>query len=99
MKKENKEQWPFYEWETLVIRIDGWLGRNIAMTGEMTLSGNILKIGMLKEKLIAAYNAKIKKVYIPKANEADLDDIPDLIKNKMEIKLVSDYIEIYNDLF
>ena len=73
--------------------------RNIAMTGEMTLSGNVLKIGMLKEKLIAAYNAKIKKVYIPKANEADLDDIPDLIKNKMEIKLVSDYIEIYNDLF
>lgn len=73
--------------------------RNIAMTGEMTLSGNVLKIGMLKEKLIAAYNAKIKKVYIPKANEADLDDIPELIKTKMEIKLVSDYIEIYNDLF
>lgn len=73
--------------------------RNIAMTGEMTLSGNILKIGGLKEKLIAAYNAKIKKVYIPKANEADLDDIPDVIKNKMEIKLVSDYTEIYNDLF
>ena len=73
--------------------------RNVAMTGEMTLSGNILKIGMLKEKLIGAYNAKIKKVYIPKANEADLDDVPEIIKNKMEIKLVSDYIEIYNDLF
>ena len=73
--------------------------RNIAMTGEMTLSGNILKIGGLKEKLIAAYNDKIKKVYIPKANESDLDDIPDIIKNKMEIKLVSDYMEIYNDLF
>ena len=73
--------------------------RNIAMTGEMTLSGNILKIGMLKEKLIAAYNYKIKKVYIPKANESDLDDVPDIIKNKMDIRLVSDYMEIYNDLF
>lgn len=73
--------------------------RNIAMTGEMTLSGNVLKIGMLKEKLISAYNYKIKKVYIPKTNESDLDDVPEIIKNKMEIKLVSDYMEIYNDLF
>ena len=69
------------------------------MTGEMTLSGNVLKIGMLKEKLISAYNYKIKKVYIPKTNESDLDDVPEIIKNKMEIKLVSDYMEIYNDLF
>lgn len=73
--------------------------RNIAMTGEMTLSGNILKIGGVKEKLIGAYNGKIKRVYIPKANESDLDDVPDIIKSKMEIILVSDYIEIYNDLF
>ena len=73
--------------------------RDVAMTGEMTLSGNILKIGGLKEKLIGAYNGKIKKVYIPKANESDLDDIPKVIKDKIEIKLVSDYIEIYNDLF
>lgn len=73
--------------------------RDIAMTGEITLSGNILKIGMLKEKLIAAYNCKIKKVYIPKANESDLDDIPDIIKNSIDIRLVSDYMDIYNDLF
>ena len=73
--------------------------RNIAMTGEITLSGNILKVGGLKEKLIGAYNNKIKKVYIPKTNEPDLDDIPDLIKNKLDIVLVSDYKEIYKDLF
>ena len=73
--------------------------RNIAMTGEMTLSGNILKIGGLKEKLIGAYNGKIKKVYIPKANESDLDDVPKIIKDKLQIVLVSDYIDIYNDLF
>lgn len=75
------------------------ISRNIAMTGEITLSGNILKVGGLKEKLIGAYNNKIKKVYIPKTNESDLDDIPDLIKNKLDIVLVSDYKEIYKDLF
>lgn len=73
--------------------------RNIAMTGEITLSGNILKVGGLKEKLIGAYNNKIKKVYIPKTNEPDLDDIPLSIKNKLDIVLVSDYKEIYKDLF
>ena len=73
--------------------------RNVAMSGEMTLSGNILKIGGLKEKLIGAYNGKIKKVYIPKANESDLDEVPEIIKEKLDIVLVSDYIEIYNDLF
>ena len=73
--------------------------RNIAMTGEITLSGNILKVGGLKEKLIGAYNNKIKKVYIPKTNESDLDDIPLSIKNKLDIVLVSDYKEIYKDLF
>ena len=73
--------------------------RNVAMSGEMTLSGNILKIGGLKEKLIGAYNGKIKKVYIPKANESDLDEVPEIIKEKLNIVLVSDYIEIYNDLF
>lgn len=73
--------------------------RDVAMTGEISLSGNILKVGRLKEKLIGAYNNKIKKVYIPKANEADLDEVPDLIKDKLDIKLASDYMEIYKDLF
>ena len=73
--------------------------RDVAMTGEITLSGNILKVGGLKEKLIGAYNNKIKKVYIPKANEADLDEVPDLIKEKLDIKLASDYMEIYKDIF
>lgn len=73
--------------------------RNIAMTGEMTLSGNILKVGGLKEKLIGAYNGKIKTVYIPKANESDLDEVPKIIKDKLDIRLVSDYIQVYNDLF
>ncbi len=58
---------------------------DVAMTGELTLSGKVLPIGGLKEKLIAAYKAKIKTVLIPKKNfERDLDDVPDEIKEKME---------------
>ena len=62
---------------------------DVAMTGELTLSGKVLPIGGLKEKLIAAYKAKIKKVLIPKKNyERDLDDIPQEVKEALEIKVV-----------
>ena len=58
---------------------------DVAMTGELTLSGKVLPIGGLKEKLIAAFKAKIKTALIPKKNyERDLDDIPDEVKEKME---------------
>ena len=59
---------------------------DIAMTGEITLTGEVLPIGGLKEKLIAAYSAKIKKVLIPIKNyERDLDDIPEEVLNGLEI--------------
>lgn len=63
---------------------------DVAMTGELTLSGKVLPIGGLKEKLIAAYKAKMTKALIPKKNyERDLDDIPAEVKNAMEIKAVN----------
>ncbi len=66
---------------------------DVAMTGELTLSGKVLPIGGLKEKLIAAYKAKMKKALIPRKNfERDLDEIPDEVKDAMEIKPV-DVIE------
>jgi ATP-dependent Lon protease len=55
------------------------------MTGEITLRGNVLPIGGLKEKLIAAHRSGIKTVFIPKENERDLDDIPESIRNDLEI--------------
>jgi ATP-dependent Lon protease len=59
---------------------------DIAMTGEVSLIGDVLPIGGLKEKLIAAYKAKIKKVLIPQKNyDRDLDDIPDEVKEGLEI--------------
>jgi ATP-dependent Lon protease len=59
---------------------------NLAMTGELTLSGNVLPIGGLKEKLIAAHKAKMKQVLIPTKNfKRDLKDIPDEVKRDIEI--------------
>ncbi len=58
---------------------------DVAMTGEITLRGEILPIGGLKEKLLAAHRGGIKTVLIPEQNVKDLADIPDNVKNKLEI--------------
>ena len=59
--------------------------RNVAMTGEITLRGRVLPIGGLKEKLLAALRGGITKVLIPKDNEKDLEDVPDNVKQGLEI--------------
>mgnify|MGYP000621834588 CR=1 FL=1 len=59
--------------------------KDIAMTGEVTLRGNVLPIGGLKEKLLAALRGGIKTVLIPKDNEKDLPEIPDNVKEGVEI--------------
>ena len=75
------------------------VSNKIAMTGEMTLKGKILKIGGLREKIISAYNSGVTKIFIPKDNESDMDLIPDEIKNNINIILVNNYSEIYKELF
>jgi ATP-dependent Lon protease len=61
---------------------------DVAMTGEITLRGQVLRIGGLKEKLLAAHRGKIKTVIIPADNERDLKEIPDNVKAELEIKPV-----------
>ena len=61
---------------------------DVAMTGEITLSGEVLKIGGLKEKLLAAHRGGIKTVLIPEGNVRDLKEIPENIKEDLEIKPV-----------
>ncbi len=58
---------------------------DVAMTGEITLRGEVLPIGGLKEKLLAAHRGGIKLVLIPEENVKDLADIPDNVKNAIEI--------------
>ena len=72
---------------------------NYAFTGEVSLNGNILKIGGLKEKLVAAYNKNIKVVFMPKSNSEDLKDVPKEITDNMEIIPVSSFNELYTKLF
>ena len=62
--------------------------RDIAMTGEVTLTGQVLPIGGLKEKLLAAHRAGIKEVLIPKENEKDLVDMPKKIIDEIKITSV-----------
>jgi len=57
---------------------------DVAMTGEITLHGNVLPIGGLREKTMAAYKAEIKKVVIPKANVPDLEEVDEAVKSAIE---------------
>jgi len=68
--------------------------KDIAMTGEVTLRGNVLPIGGLKEKLLAALRGGIKTVLIPQENEKDLAEIPDNVKEGLEIIPVSHVSEV-----
>ena len=64
------------------------------MTGEVTLRGNVLQIGCLKEKLLAAHRAGIKKVLIPADNQKDLVEIPETIRKNIEIVSVKTVDEV-----
>ena len=72
---------------------------DVAMTGEITLNGDVLAVGSIKEKIIGAYNNNIKTIYMPYNNKVDLDFIPNNIKDKINIKLIKNYDEVYKDLF
>jgi len=73
------------------------IDNSIAMTGELTLSGKVLPIGGLKEKLIAAHKAGVKRVLIPEKNyKADLEEIPKEVLDTLEIIGVSNIEEVLN---
>jgi ATP-dependent Lon protease len=63
---------------------------DIAMTGEITLSGRVLPIGGVKEKVLGAVRSGINEILVPKANEADLDDLPTEVRDSLKIHLAED---------
>ena len=73
--------------------------KDIGMTGEITLRGNILEIGGLKEKAIAAHRAGLKTIFIPKDNQKSLVEIPKEVKHDIKFIPVSHYSEIYKKIF
>jgi ATP-dependent Lon protease len=67
---------------------------NTAMTGECTLRGRVLPVGGIKSKVLAAHQAGIKRVILPKKCEADLDEVPESVKSELEIHFVTDMHEV-----
>ncbi len=67
---------------------------DVAMTGEVSLTGRVLPIGGVKQKLLAAHRAGITTVLIPKRNEPDLEDVPEGVREQLEIHPVSDVREV-----
>ena len=72
---------------------------HIGMTGEITLRGAVLPIGGLREKSIAAHRSGLTKIFIPKENERDIEDIPQEVRDTLEIKPVCHVSEILSSLF
>ncbi len=72
---------------------------NLAMTGELSLTGKVLPIGGLREKTVAAKRNKIKTIIIPKQNVRDLDDIPDIVKKDLKFCPVSTMEEVLSLVF
>lgn len=79
------------------------LGRKIpsyiAMTGEITLRGNVLPVGGVKEKIIAAHRSGVKRILLPEENLKDLDEVPEEVKNELEFVGVSKVEEVIKELF
>jgi ATP-dependent Lon protease len=67
---------------------------DVAMSGEITLRGNVLKVGGIKEKCLAAHRAGVTRIVLPKRNAPDLEDVPDEVRDDLEICLVSTIDEV-----
>jgi ATP-dependent Lon protease len=83
----------------LSLAMDKPLIPDLAMTGEITLTGRILKIGGVKEKLIAAKRVGVKKVIVPESNRSDVEDLEDYVKEGIEIYFVNWYEDISKIIF
>jgi ATP-dependent Lon protease len=68
---------------------------DLAMTGEITLTGQVLPIGGVKEKVLGAKRAGIKKILLPKRNEIDLEDVPKEVRDTMEFVLVEELSDVF----
>jgi ATP-dependent Lon protease len=67
---------------------------SIAMTGEITLQGRVLPIGGVKQKVLAAHRAGLREVILPARNEPDLDDVPETVRQAMDVHLVDDMAQV-----
>ncbi|TKR63399.1 hypothetical protein L596_027235 [Steinernema carpocapsae] len=73
--------------------------QNVAMTGEVSLTGKVLPVGGIKEKIIAAKRAGVNCVLLPHENQKDFDDLPDFIREEVEVHFVSHFDEVFDIVF
>jgi ATP-dependent Lon protease len=73
------------------------LDPRIAMTGEITLSGEVLPVGVIKKKILAAHQVGVKKVILPKENASDLDEVPEDVRNELYFVLVETIKEVLKE--
>ncbi len=80
----------------LVSLLTGRMVRNdLAMTGEVTLRGQVLPVGGIKEKVLAAHRAGLKTIILPNRNEKDLEDLPQEVRNSMKFILVEKVDQVF----
>ncbi len=75
------------------------LPRHLAMTGELTLTGQVLAVGGIREKVIAARRQKIKELILPEANQGDYDELPDYIRKGITVHFAKHYQDVYDIVF
>ena len=73
--------------------------KRLAMTGELTLTGRVLPVGGIREKLIAAKRAGYKWIILPEANRGDFEETPEYVRDKLKVDFVSDYAEVAELVF
>ncbi|KAL1925744.1 uncharacterized protein VTP21DRAFT_627 [Calcarisporiella thermophila] len=83
----------------LSLALDRPVNPDVAMTGELTLTGKVLRIGGLREKVVAAKRSGVKKVIFPKANISDWEELPDYVKEGVEGVPVEWYNEVFGECF
>jgi Lon-like ATP-dependent protease len=83
----------------LSLALDQSIDPNIAMTGELTVTGKVIQIGGLKEKVIAAKRAQVTKILFPKDNEADWEELEDYIKKDLTGVPVDNYTDVFKIVF
>ena len=83
----------------LSLALNKKIRRNVAMTGELTLTGKVLPVGGIREKVIAARRQKIKNLLLPASNRGDYEELPDYIKSGMQIEFADNFTEVFKALF
>jgi Lon-like ATP-dependent protease len=83
----------------LSLALDRPVRNDLAMTGEVSLTGKVLAVGGIKEKIMAARRAGIKSIILPSANQRDFDEIPDYLKDGLAVHYAEDYDKVFEAAF